>query len=205
MKKVSSQSEDLQLVKEIKKGSEKAFSILYKKYSGKINFHFLKKTKNDVELSQDLTLEVFGKIFEKINKYNTKYALSTWIFTIANNQFKDHIRKQRVEILSIETLNSTDEEGEEMGFQLESDFISPEQELIKAERILAVQNFIDNIKNDDMKQFAIMRYIDELSYKEIEELTGKPIGTVKAVLNRARKDIANQIKQTKFDRYLELI
>lgn len=197
--KNASQIQDEKLVADIISGSDKAFAKLYHKYSSKINFHFLKLTGNNTELAQDLSMELFTTAHRKIETYNNKFALSTWLFRMATNKFIDNIRKKRVEVLSLETLNSTDNEGEEVNFQLKGDSMTPEEVMMTDERHNQIRAFVDNIKNDNMRKLAKMRYFDEMGYEEISEITGIAIGTVKGNLFRARKDVEVQIKESHFD------
>jgi len=201
-KAIGSQEQDLILVDNTKDGSVRAFKELYDKYEGKLTAYLLDKTRYDIELTKDLVLITFARAHQKIttNHYDeSKAAFSTWIFRVAYNIFVDEKRKNKLELLSIEKLFSPSEEGIDRNFQIKSELPNPEELMEEKEKVAAIQEFVNNIKNDDMKTFAQLRYLKEYSYEEIEAETGKPMGTVKAVLFRARKDVLGQMKKAKFE------
>ena len=84
MKEKTSQEVDAELVERVKNGDNEAFSDLYTKYKGKLNYTLLKII-NSPEDAEDLTSETFAKAFERINDYSTDYCFSTWLFNIGKN------------------------------------------------------------------------------------------------------------------------
>jgi len=200
MKKEKSkrQIEDLKLAKEFKLGSERAFSKLYNKHKEGINFYFLKSTGNNIALSQDLSIELFAKVSEKIHLYNDNYAFSTWLYKMAKNYFIDYIRAKKIEIVSLDTLY-VDDDGKNTSFQVKSDSLNPESIIVKKERMNELFVLFDCIKNENTRKIAKMRYFEDMSYEEIEKMTGKPMGSVKAILFRARKEIQQKAKKHKID------
>jgi len=193
--KSENQIKDEQLIEQIKAGSEKAFTELYERYQSKIHFHFLKLTNNNVELSEDLSIDLFTTVHSKLELYDDGYAFSTWLFRMAKNKFIDNVRKKKIDSISIDKY--TDEEETE--FQLVGDSPTPEQLLMIEERNIQIRSFLENIKGEKMRTLAKMRYLKEMSYEEISEETGITLNTVKGNLLRARQNVEEQIKRVKFD------
>ncbi|HPK04934.1 MAG TPA: sigma factor, partial [Bacteroidales bacterium] len=89
-------------------GDRKAYAELMNLYWDRIYKMMLKKI-NDEDIANDLTIETFGKAFRNLHKYVPDFAFSTWLFKIANNNFIDHKRRSRHNILSInETFEDDD-------------------------------------------------------------------------------------------------
>ena len=102
--------EDYELVKLAIRKDQRAFKKLMARYKDSIYFMVLKMVhnKNDAE---DVTLESFGKAFNKLDKYDTKYAFSTWLFKIATNNCIDFIRKKRLQTTSLDGTFENDNGG----------------------------------------------------------------------------------------------
>jgi len=84
----------------IKEGDQKAYAELLGYYKDAIYFLLLKMTNNPDD-ADDLTIEAFGKAFNKLDQYTPDYAFSTWLFKIASNNCIDYIRRKKMELLSI--------------------------------------------------------------------------------------------------------
>lgn len=73
---------------------EKAYAVLLAKYKDSIFYMMLKMVKNQDD-ADDLTIEAFGKAFNRLHQYTPDYAFSTWLFKIATNNCIDFIRKKK--------------------------------------------------------------------------------------------------------------
>ena len=154
----------------------------------------LKMTNDPVE-ADDLTIEAFGKAFRSLHLYTPTHAFSTWLFTIASNNCIDHIRKKRLQTVSINNMyNNVDEEQNEI--QIASTNPNPEEEFITEQRIKIMREAVQLLK-PRYKKLVEMRYFEELSYEEISEKLDLPLGTVKAQLFRARDLLYNLLKNRK--------
>ena len=175
----------------INQGDQKAYADLMGFYKDAIYFLLLKMTNNSDD-ADDLTIEAFGKAFKKLNQYTPDYAFSTWLFKIASNNCIDHIRRKKVEILSI---NKTfvDDEGTDMSQTLPSHTLDPEEKLIERQKIMMMREVVEKLK-PNYRRLVQLRYFDEYSYEEIAKEMAIPIGTVKAQLFRAREFLYNIMK-----------
>lgn len=149
---------------------QKAFNELYSIYNKKIQT-FINLKINDEEATEDLKMITFQKVYSNINSYNNKYAFSTWIYTIAKNIVIDHMRKANFEVLSIDEL-SVENSEESYEFQIKSDYLTPEQNMVRDQKILTIQKALNSIVNEDVKRIMKLRYIQELSFEEIAEIEG---------------------------------
>jgi RNA polymerase sigma-70 factor (ECF subfamily) len=174
--------------------AQDAFNQIYKRYKGAIHFLALKFVKLNEETAEDLTQEIFVKVFEKIGSYNANEAVfSTWLYKIANNHLIDYKRKTKVEVMSIESLKSEfggDDDVAEISFQLEDKSADTFRTVVKAERAVAVLDALQNgVKSEDAKQIITLIYLDDMAYDKVAEKMKMPIGTVKALMFRAKKEL----------------
>jgi RNA polymerase sigma-70 factor (ECF subfamily) len=184
---------DLPIVLRAQAGDQSAFNELLKKYRNPVKFLVQKMITNSEDI-EDVVIDTFGKAFSNINNYAPDYAFSTWLFKIATNRCIDHIRKKRINTLSI---NNTfeNEDGGYDGIDLDSGGLSPEEETIKEQKNKLMRQFVDKLK-PNYKRLVEMRYFEELSYEEIADKLELPVGTVKAQLFRARDFLARHITKS---------
>lgn len=182
--------------------AQKGFNELYKRHKESIFFVFLKNMGFNEELAEDLTQETFSKVFENIDKYNSKFAFSTWLYRIARNVLIDYKRQDKCEVLSLEGLNSgysNDEPSSEKQFQLEDKAYNNHDLLVRSERKTMVHNALNALRSDDSKRIMTLMFLEEKTYDEVAELMGMPIGTVKAVSVRAKTEMHSYITRTNKD------
>ncbi|TXB65102.1 sigma-70 family RNA polymerase sigma factor [Vicingus serpentipes] len=173
---------------------ERAYAELMTKYRDAIFFMMLKMVKNNDD-ADDLTIEAFGKAFNRLHQYTPNYAFSTWLFRIATNNCIDFIRKKKMVTFSIDK-EFGDEEGGGVTFEIRDERLDPEERFIRKQKIRIMREIVEHLK-PRYKNLIVLRYFRELSYDEIAEETELPIGTVKAQLFRAREQLYNLIQHKK--------
>jgi RNA polymerase sigma factor (sigma-70 family) len=185
---------DLALVERALNGDQMAYAKLMDMYRESIYFMMLKMVRSDDD-AEDLTIEAFGKAFNRLHQYSPSYAFSTWLFKIASNNAIDYIRKKRVKITSMDTAY-INEDGESIGLDVDSGDKDPEEVKIHAEKVDLMREIVTRLK-PRYRDLIDKRYFQELSYEEIAEEMNLPLGTVKAQLFRARAFLADMIKNTR--------
>ncbi|NDK07943.1 sigma-70 family RNA polymerase sigma factor [Candidatus Gracilibacteria bacterium] len=161
------------------KGKLEHFTVIYDTYFDKIyKFVFLKTY--DKELAQDITSETFLKALDKINtfKNNRESSFNAWIYRIAYNLIIDDYK------VANRTINI--DEVLERSYDL--DFAG---DLDNKEKIKEVFRFFDTL-NPKHKQILIMRIWDDLSFKEISELTGESVDNCKKIVSRTLSKITGE-------------
>lgn len=177
-KKISRQEDEkalakvLQNVNSTQREKDEAFNKLYTNNQRQVLVYFLKNTKQ-TEDAEDLKMQTFEKAHSKIDAYDDSFAFSTWLYKIALNCLIDFKRKANFEVLSLEGMtSSTSEEGDNLEFQIKSDAIDPEQEMIRDERIEQVQSAIESLENKLVRELMTERFINDLSFDQIAEKMG---------------------------------
>lgn len=191
----SRSQEDLALVKlAVDNKDEQAFAKLMARYKDSIYFMVLKMVHNRDD-AEDITIESFGKAFNRLHKYDPKYAFSTWLFKIATNNCIDFIRKKRLETTSLDQTFGN-EDGDEMTIDVKSESLNPEEKYIRSQRAVSIRGTLEKL-DEKYRALIEMRYYQELSYEEISEELNIPLGTVKAQLFRAKELLFKMLNKNK--------
>jgi len=175
--------EEESLIQKARKGDGNAFGKLYDEYLPRIyRFIFLKTgRKQDAE---DITHQVFLNAWQNMGGYKSKgFPFSSWLYRIASNAVIDHYRTRR-EHRDIETVPE-DAVAETPDFENRLD-TAFELELVKTAL---------NRLEEDQQNILLMKFVDELSNKEIAEALGKNEGTVRVIQHRALKQLKKHIDE----------
>lgn len=194
-------TEDYALVQQAISGDQKAFAELMNRYRQSV-FHTLYKMVRSREDAEDLTLEAFGKAFNKLSSYTPNFAFSTWLFKIAVNNCIDYMRKKRLQTLSLDEPLGPGSSQDYSNFA-RSNTSDPEATLIREQRVEVLRNLINGL-NDKYRLMVELRYYEQLSYDEIANELDIPLGTVKAQLFRAKELLATQLKRPGADAYVDV-
>jgi len=185
---------DCRLVKlAIEEGDQKAYAELMVRYRDSVYFMLLKMVNNKDD-ADDLTIEAFGKAFKRLHQYTPNFAFSTWLFKIASNNCIDFIRRRKTNTLSLDKTFENDEGGEKT-LDVRSEWLDPEEKVIKKQKIKLMHEVVDKLK-PRYKTLIQMRYFEEMSYEEISSKLDLPLGTVKAQLFRAREFLYHILKNS---------
>ena len=181
------------LIKATKKKDQQAFAKLMDKYKDSIYYMLLKMVNNNDD-AEDLTLEAFGKAFNRLHQYTPNFAFSTWLFKIATNNCIDFLRKKKKNVMSIDN-RIPNNDGDDFMFDIKSEGLSPEQLAMNDQKIQLMRQYVKKLK-PRYEILVDMRYFKEMSYDEISEELDLPLGTVKAQLFRAREFLYNIMKHS---------
>ena len=181
------QLSDEQLFQRYTDGDENGFQLLMERYEPRIQ-GFLRKRLSDEERVEDLTQDTFLRIHRARDSYDPGRKFSTWIHTIANNLLKNEFRnrsRRRETAFSELRPDHSGSAAPPRPVEFESGQPDPEQETYRSELREAIGTAIERMDEHHRIPF-VMREVEDLSYEEIAEAIGIPVGTVKSRLNRAR-------------------
>ncbi len=170
-------------------GDSKSFERLMKLYSRKI-YTFVYRMVRDEEIASELVQDFFIKIYTVLNKYNYTYKFSTWAYRICYNLVIDHVRKNQVNI------DSLDDEYVTQKALLESDNYVDDrgfETLEQSEVRKVVWDSVDRIPMK-FKELILLRYLEGLKYEEIAEITDLPVGTIKNRIFKAKELLREEMK-----------
>ncbi len=165
----------------LQKGDESAFTILYERYSNRILYFMFKMLRNDEAKAQDFTQDVFMKVIEKADQFDTNKSFKTWIFTVAANHCKNYFRSNK-QLFDIDSSNNS---------LVYDDSIEENYDQKEFKRRLDIEV---NKLSYKFKETFILRYFEDLKLKEIAEIMDCPVGTIKSRLNHVTQILAKKLK-----------
>ena len=181
-----STTNDRDLVASAVTGLEGGFEELVRRYQRPISAYVYRMV-GDYETALDLTQEIFIKIYGSLSRYRPEFKFSTWIYKIAHNAAIDHLRRNSGRERSL----MTGTESDQYELPIESDGLSPEQQSEREERRTEIETVVRSLPTA-YRELIVLRHSQDLTYEEIVEVTGLPLGTVKNRLFRARDMMRQQ-------------
>lgn len=182
---------DRKLVKEVLEGNSTAFKTIITNTQGLVIQIIYKMIKTQ-EDREDLAQEVYLKVFDKLASFKFNSKLSTWVGTITYNTCLKFLEKKKIPILDV-----TNKEGAESWDMLESkalgsDHNPTESYIFKKESGQVLASEIEKL-SPLYKTIITLYHNEEMSYREIGEITNLPEGTLKNYLYRARKQLRESL------------
>ena len=130
----------------------------------------------------DSVSEILLHVFESIHLYNGQHAFSTWIYTLARNKIIDQLRKKKIP-------------GGSLGDFEPSDLCTPENILIRNAEQERVKNAVNRLSNED-QELIYLHFYEGLKYKDISDITGRSIGTIKYRMSESRKALKTDLERS---------
>jgi RNA polymerase sigma-70 factor (ECF subfamily) len=174
---------DEDLMARVGEDDERAFSELVRRFQGRV-MNLVSRVLNDRECGDDITQEVFVRVFQHRRNYRRGAKFSTWLFTIAANLAKNEIRR-RVRRRNWFSLNALQEVLKDSAIQLADPTEGRESRMEREQLQEAMGRAIATVP-EKYRLALVLRDIDGLTYEEIAEVLGIPGGTVRSRINRAR-------------------
>lgn len=175
---------DEQLMKMVAKGDQRAFDEVYDRYAAKLSYFFMRKLKHDKEKGEDFVHDLFAKIIDRPELFDTNKKFKTWVYSVANNMCINEYKKMAVRS------NTTN------GVSQDLPIASHEKGIDEQVYEQDFANDLDQVLSDmDEKhsEVFVMRHIDGLSVKEVAEVLEVSPGTVKSRLFYATKKVAGRL------------
>jgi RNA polymerase sigma-70 factor (ECF subfamily) len=166
---------DLGVLRKAQRGDERAFSVIVRAYQVPV-FNYVLRLIGDRALAEDLTQEVFLRVFQGLPKFTLRSKFTTWLFQVTKNRVLDELRaferrpRSFVDLDDIAPLEVVDAPFERL------------------EAIDAVWRAVENL-NVDLKMALLLRDVVGLSYTEISDALEVTLATVKWRIYKAREDV----------------
>lgn len=187
---MSEQELDWQIVQRVQQGDKAAFNLLVKKYQHRLVNLVSRYVSNHGDVA-DVVQEAFIKAYRALPGFRGESAFYTWLYRIAVNSSKNYL------VATGRKPPSSDVDAEEAESYEGSDALkvgdSPEKLLLTEEIRQVVFSTIEQLP-DELRTAITLRELDGLSYEEIAEIMGCPIGTVRSRIFRAREAIDQKLK-----------
>ena len=181
---------DLALVERVQKGEKRAFDLLVRKYQLKV-IGVISRYDSDWSECQDVAQEAFMRAYRAMAAFRGDSQFYTWMYKIATNTAKNHLvsqgRRPPADDIGIDDAVQLDG-----GMRLK-DRATPEHELMRQEIEQSVFSTVQALP-EELRTAITLREVDGLSYDEIAEAMGCPIGTVRSRIFRAREAIDEKLR-----------
>ncbi|CAN5277874.1 sigma-70 family RNA polymerase sigma factor [soil metagenome] len=187
--KAVTEFDGVDLVRRARAGDGTAWEDIVSNYSRRI-FNLAYRFTSSVDAAEDLTQDVFVRIYKTLDQYDTKQGdLSNWLMRLARNLIIDDYRhRQR------NPQNTMADAVDDHSYHLRAAGTSAHKEIERKELASQVQEGIDKLP-DDLRTCVILRDIEELTYQEIVDVLQIPEGTVKSRINRGRIELAKVLRR----------
>ncbi|MDZ7269375.1 MAG: sigma-70 family RNA polymerase sigma factor [candidate division KSB1 bacterium] len=187
---MATKKSDAPLIARALAGDQKAYAELMARHRGPL-YNLLHNMVHNREEAEDLLQEAFMKAFAALHTFNREFAFSTWLYKIAINTTIDHLRKKKLQTYSLDKPIQSSE-GELKREYADVHAIT-DNELLSTEKSSLIAQAIAELP-PRYREAIILRHTEEKSYEEIAQITGVPLGTVKARIFRAREMLKHKLK-----------
>jgi RNA polymerase sigma-70 factor (ECF subfamily) len=174
-------------------GDQLAWEQIVRQYWRKV-FNVAYKFVGKHDEAEDLTQDIFLKIFKSLDTFDRRANFQTWLISISRNLCIDHYRSVRKER---ETIDRDVDAGELAPAAADA---GPVAALEQRDRVLLLRQALAALP-ETLRTAVLLRDIQELSYQEIADRLRLPEGTVKSRINRGRTELARQIRKLRGDEY----
>ena len=171
-----------ELLRKAQRGDERAFTLIVRTYETPI-FNYILRMTNDRSLAEDLTQEVFVRVYQGLPRFSLRCKFTTWLFQVAKNRVLDELRARErrpqavtaplEEVPALEVLD---------------------QPIERLETIDALWRAVNDL-NPDLKMALLLRDVVGLSYNEIGDTLEITLATVKWRIFKAREEVAQALER----------
>ncbi|MEE8525427.1 MAG: sigma-70 family RNA polymerase sigma factor [Thermoanaerobaculia bacterium] len=176
-------------------GSADAYRELVQRYQRPI-ISLIQRMLGDPWEAEDVAQEVFVKAFGNLHRFEPERKLSSWLFKIAHNTTIDRMRRQRPATVPLKATSS--DGGESWEVLQAPQEQAPDRRAQRAEVAEAITAGLGRLK-PQYREVLLLRFQQGLAYREIAEVLGLRMGTVKIHLHRARKLLAAELAAAGFE------
>ncbi|MBL8963040.1 MAG: sigma-70 family RNA polymerase sigma factor [Phycisphaeraceae bacterium] len=187
---------DERLIERVRSGDRPAFRTLIERYEVEL-LNFLVRLVGERSAAEDVFQETFLQVYQSLGTFDLERTFRPWLFTIAANKGRDYLRKkgrQRTVDLSAPVFsgaNGEDGAGATFVDLMRIDLPGPNEALDTKERERRVQEAVQSLPLA-LREILLLSYFQRLSYAQIAEELGIPLGTVKSRLHAAVASFAKK-------------
>jgi len=179
------------LIQRCLQGDQRAWDLIVRQYWRKV-FNVAYKFVGKHDEAEDLTQDIFLKIFKSLDTFDRRANFQTWLISVSRNLCIDHYRSVRKERETIDRGVDTSD------LSPATPEPGPIAALEQRDRVVLLRQAMSALP-ETLRTAVLLRDIQELSYQEIADKLRLPEGTVKSRINRGRTELARQIRRLRGD------
>lgn len=185
---------DLAAVRRCLAGERDAFGELVARWQDRIHAAVYRMT-GDADDARDLAQETFLRAWSSLRSFEGGASFGTWLYSIALNQVRSEMRKRsalkRGAPVSLDAAPGGGDD--DRGIDPPAPGRSPEQAMSSKDDVRLLRAAVASL-DDDSREVIVLREFQDLSYEEIAEVAGVPVGTVRSRLFRAREELRRRLQ-----------
>jgi RNA polymerase sigma-70 factor, ECF subfamily len=185
------------LVRRCIAGDAVAWEEIVQRYNRRI-YNICYRFAGSADDAQDLTQEVFIKMYRTLNSYDVERgAFMTWVTTLTRNLLVDHFRKTKQDRVtdSLDAAPSEHEDAMPLSDRIQDKASPPDAGVQSRETREAVHRALQKL-SPELRESVILRDLQDMDYREIAAVLKVPEGTVKSRINRGRAELARLLQRT---------
>lgn len=185
------------LVRRCVSGDAAAWEEIVQRYNRRI-YNICYRFVGTADDAQDLTQEVFIKMYRTLNTYESQRgAFTTWITTITRNLLVDHFRKTKQDRVtdSLDVAPSEHEDAMPLSERIADTALHPDARVQSRETGETVHRALQKL-SPELREAVILRDLQDMDYRDIATVLKVPEGTVKSRINRGRAELARLLQRT---------
>jgi RNA polymerase sigma-70 factor (ECF subfamily) len=186
---------DEALADRARRGSEEAFGELVERFQRPV-YSLIVRIVRQPELAEDLAQEAFLKAWKALARFDPGRKFSSWMFKIAHNTALDELRRGGLETVSLDAPFSADDDPPALPADPAAE--DPLLRTLARESGRGLERAISRLR-PAYRGILLLRFAQEMSYEEIAETLGVPLGTVKIHIFRARAELLQQMRSLGLD------
>ena len=190
--------EEVRLIKACQEGDPSSFNMLVWRWEKPL-YNFIYKYVGNATLAEDLVQDTFIRVLKSIKRYTHQGSFSTWLYRIAVNLCKDHLKRKRLPMVSLHDYYTTGS-GEKIYVQdrVADQKARTDDDLKAEEREELVRRLLAGLP-EEQRIVILLKEYQELTFREISEVLDVPEGTVKSRLYHALKAMKENLERTGFE------
>lgn len=181
---------DLELVEQIRNGSEEHFNVLYNRYFDRVYTFTFRKLRNHAE-TEELVQEIFYCVFTSLKSFEGRSSLLSWIYGIMKNNINNYFRRTRNADIPMD-----EDKRAEMGLETVAPDYGPDLQLEMKEAVDAFDRALASLTQTQYQVF-MMRHMENLTIEEIARRTRKSKDSIKSNLYRIKKILTPAEEESK--------
>ena len=182
---------DLSLVERCRANDEAAFNEVVSRYKNKV-YNYIYRMTNSSDDAEDLTQEVFIRMYTSIDSFRSQSSLNTWLFRIASNLCIDKFRRSKNRTAAYSLDDPVGDSDGEMTHEVADHTYEPHRLLENVEMAEQIGAALAQLP-EKLRATLLLHDIEGLPYEEIAQIVGCPLGTVKSRLFNARMQLRQRL------------